>query len=797
MAVGVALVATLFVLWIVVAPRWVRDKATRTALARGLVLTVREVRLGLGTVQLEGLTVAPEGVAGIKLTVATAHAPWTLRGVGKLTLDQVVVELEGDVPTVRDELQRWRDRHPSTTTTEAGGPARTVLAQTVTVQWRGASASALTARIREIESVGSRLMVRDAAGTFPVPGSPVDLEVEGLNFEVDRGAGTLLGATAHKVTVRLVSSPPSTEAPEGAASAGPAPLASQTPPTTQVKGPMKGKAPTLAASAAPKIGGPPAVAPPVPPPPSPLWARLDAQKVRLDALLARMGHGLELKVDELTLDLRSGRLGPWIARVVLGADALTLEMQPAAKDGRKPLELHALVPRGPGKWSAELRAGPASLAEIGVAEGNFGLTAVDKTTVVARGALELDPELKTVAADGTIQIGNVALQHAGLSDLPITGIEASIKGVLTSGGDFSAWSLTGGRVELGKGRVEVEGTYERVLDTTGKQVPKLAMAWSIPTSSCGEVLASMPKGLLPRLEGLEMSGTFAAHGRVAFDARAPEKTDVDFGLDQHCRVNKAPVGLSMARFQKPFELRVYDAKGQPKTAVFGPGSGTWTPFSQISPYVVDAVLTCEDGAFFSHAGFSAGAIRNALIANLRAGKFMLGASTVTMQTAKNAFLDRKKQLGRKLEEAVFTTWLEQALSKNQILELYLNVIEFGPDLYGIGPASMHWFGRPPSDLDPAEAMFLISLLPSPVKRHGMWAAGAPGEGYLGYVRTLLKEAHRRGKLDDEEYEAASKAPLVFHKPGQPLPPPHGINPSKVDPGKADDPAWDPVLAPTD
>ncbi|MBL8717775.1 MAG: transglycosylase domain-containing protein [Myxococcales bacterium] len=781
------------------APRWIRSKALKTAAARGLVLTVRDVRLGLGTVQLEGLTVAPEGVAGVKVAITTAHAPWTLRGVGKLTLDQVVVDLEGDGSVLREELQRWRERHPSAATGEASASTRSIVLQTVTLNWTGGLASPVTARVREIESVGGRLFVRDAAGRVSVPVSPVDLEVEGLTFEVDRGAGTLVGAAARKVAVRLVASRMHGAAESGPAAVGPSVAVSQTPSAVPVKGPIK-QAIATKPSVVPKPSAaapPKAPLPPTPTPPSPLWARLDAQKARLDALLARMGHGLELKVDELSLELDSGRLGPWIARVVLGTDALTLEMQPAEKDGRKPLELHALVPRGPGKWSAELRAGPASLAEVGIAEGNFGLSGVDKSTVLARGALELDPELKTVAADGTVQVGNVSLQHAGLSDLPLTGIEASIKGVLTSGGDFSAWSLTGGRIELGKGRVDVEGTYERVVDPTGKQVPKLAMAWAIPTSSCGDVLASMPKGLMPRLDGLEMTGTFAAHGRVVFDARALEKTDVDFGLDQRCRVNKAPVGLSMDRFHKPFELRVYDGKGQPKTALFGPGSGNWTPFSQISPYVVDAVLTCEDGAFFSHAGFSAGAIRNALIANLRAGKFMLGASTVSMQTAKNAFLDRKKQLGRKLEEAVLTAWLEQALSKNQILELYLNVIEFGPDLYGIGPASMHWFGRPPSDLDPAEAMFLISLLPSPVKRHGMWGAGAPSEGYLGYVRTLLKEAHRRGKLDDEEYEAASKAPLVFHKPGQPLPPPHGINASKVDPGKADDPAWDPVLAPTD
>ena len=124
--------------------------------------------------------------------------------------------------------------------------------------------------------------------------------------------------------------------------------------------------------------------------------------------------------------------------------------------------------------------------------------------------------------------------------------------------------------------------------------------------------------------------------------------------------------------------------------------------------------------------------------------------------------------------------------------------EFGPNLYGIGPAAWHYFGRPASELDPLEATFLISILPSPVKRHGMWDVGSVGDGYRDYLRSLLKEELRRGKLEDEEYQAAVAEPLVFHRPGTPLPPSRTLSP-KGGPfdKKGIDDGFDPVWAPSD
>ena len=124
----------------------------------------------------------------------------------------------------------------------------------------------------------------------------------------------------------------------------------------------------------------------------------------------------------------------------------------------------------------------------------------------------------------------------------------------------------------------------------------------------------------------------------------------------------------------------------------------------ISPYFVHAVLAHEDAGFFSHHGFSEMHIRSALIRNLQEGRYVVGASTITMQLVKNVFLHREKTLARKIQEVLLTWWIERVMPKRDILELYLNVIEYGPGIYGIRRGARHYFNRLPAQLSPAELL---------------------------------------------------------------------------------------------
>ena len=145
----------------------------------------------------------------------------------------------------------------------------------------------------------------------------------------------------------------------------------------------------------------------------------------------------------------------------------------------------------------------------------------------------------------------------------------------------------------------------------------------------------------------------------------------------------------------------------------------WVPYSAISPHLKCAVLVSEDINFFGHHGFEAAEIETALKDAVDAWGIPRGASTVTQQVAKNLWLSPSRNPLRKIKEAILTWQLERTLDKRRILEIYLNVAEFGPGIYGAEAASRRYFGKSAAALDEREAAQLAAALPSP----GLWNPG--------------------------------------------------------------------------
>jgi len=139
----------------------------------------------------------------------------------------------------------------------------------------------------------------------------------------------------------------------------------------------------------------------------------------------------------------------------------------------------------------------------------------------------------------------------------------------------------------------------------------------------------------------------------------------------------------------------------------------WVPLRSISPYLMKAVLIAEDDKFWSHRGFDKEAIQKAFEKNLEAGKFKLGGSTISQQLTKNLYLTPSKNPVRKLKEAIITWRLERTLSKRRILELYLNVVEWGEGIFGAEAAARRHFGKSASALTAEEAAKLAAALPNP------------------------------------------------------------------------------------
>lgn len=171
-------------------------------------------------------------------------------------------------------------------------------------------------------------------------------------------------------------------------------------------------------------------------------------------------------------------------------------------------------------------------------------------------------------------------------------------------------------------------------------------------------------------------------------------------------------------------------------------SHRWAAYGAISPHLKRAVLVGEDINFFSHDGFERTELEKAMRDAWEEKKVPRGASTVTQQLAKNLWLSPSRNPLRKLEEAILTVQLERHLEKRRILEIYLNVVELGPGIYGAEAASRHYFGKPASALSEWEAASLAASLPNPDD----WHPGSQSRAYRNRVNTLLRRMAKAGFL---------------------------------------------------
>ncbi|MCZ6915312.1 MAG: monofunctional biosynthetic peptidoglycan transglycosylase [Gemmatimonadetes bacterium] len=153
----------------------------------------------------------------------------------------------------------------------------------------------------------------------------------------------------------------------------------------------------------------------------------------------------------------------------------------------------------------------------------------------------------------------------------------------------------------------------------------------------------------------------------------------------------------------------------------------WVHYRDIATHLKNAVIVSEDIEFFEHEGFSSTEIRAAIEEALEQGEAPRGASTLTQQVAKNLWLSPSRNPWRKAKEALLTVQLERHLEKERILEIHLNVAQFGPGIFGVGAAARHYFAKPASDLTRWEAALLAASLPRPTT----WHPGVQDNRYLG------------------------------------------------------------------
>ena len=185
------------------------------------------------------------------------------------------------------------------------------------------------------------------------------------------------------------------------------------------------------------------------------------------------------------------------------------------------------------------------------------------------------------------------------------------------------------------------------------------------------------------------------------------------------------------------------------------GLSEWTPLSGMSRVLRTAVVYGEDSTFFEHGGVKLEALRDALIRNVREWRFAMGGSTISQQVVKNVFLTGEKSVERKIKEFFLTRRLEERFSKEQILEVYLNIAEFGIDLNGVDQASWYYFGKSPAEVEAGEGAFLASLLSSPKSMHRrILNAGKIGRAKLRKIARILSDMARTHEITEPDLERA-------------------------------------------
>lgn len=340
------------------------------------------------------------------------------------------------------------------------------------------------------------------------------------------------------------------------------------------------------------------------------------------------------------------------------------------------------------------------------------------------------------------------LQFLARDPFTVRGLHVELNGTLAT---VKAESIVGSHKRIYKdpltlksvviGPVDIDAPLDRAVQASsrGATLTVDVNRWHVEGKEpCQKWLDAVPDELKDGpISEMKLTGNFAIDLTI--------KPEVHLKISNQCVLAKGPPPKFIQALAGRFKYTAYHPDGKPFERETGPGTADWVPLQLISPNMGTALTTTEDPGFLYHRGIIPQAIENSLKDNLKLGKFFRGGSTLTMQLAKNLWLSRTRTLGRKLQEAILTVALESSLPKDKILELYLNIVEYGPNLYGIGPAAKELLKKAPLELSIADSMYLVLRLPAP--NHS-----ASYEQMRGMIGKLLDNAMKAGKVSADIVE---------------------------------------------
>lgn len=389
-------------------------------------------------------------------------------------------------------------------------------------------------------------------------------------------------------------------------------------------------------------------------------------------------------------------------------------------------------------------------------------------------------EAPTPQLRATATATSFSLQHAALSPEPVVVPSATFSAEFapTEDSDGLRWSW---EATLGEARFSGDGTAR----PEGERWRVDAAFWVADSTSCQVLWEALPAGLHPDLphEALQWSGEVAGADDESTDSEAVPRMSFQYtaGVPDSFRLQTGgTIGCVPNATDSRFDPAVLLSEtfiqevteGVDAPVFVGPGTPGYIGIDAVPSYVPALMHLSEEVAFFDNNGFSRTLIARAVRTNIADGRYVYGGSTVTQQLVKNLYFSREKTIARKVQEAVIVWAVEASVPKWRILELYMNCIEFGPNVYGIQAAAQHYFGVDAATLTPLEAAFLAALKPAPWRGDAVRARGeSPAQDWWNErLVVLLDRLIEYGPYITPE-ERASYAPHVVRfapEPGHPL-----------------------------
>jgi len=473
--------------------------------------------------------------------------------------------------------------------------------------------------------------------------------------------------------------------------------------------------------------------------------RIEMQDVRVDMVSSADGRPLELGAWDAQLEV-TGSSGARVVDLAVQRHGGG-ELRSVARLGRDaPIQLEA--------WLTVMPLEPV----VEVLGHRFGVRATAGTlSGHLAGAIPADLRRGEAKLEG--HLDGLVLEGRRLSTEPVGPWRLSLAGIVDFDRQSRELHLREGRIAFGENdslRVGVEGVYE-----VRRGGPRFRLEARVDQLRYQDALDALPPQLSLGDEAPRIPGLLDARVRISGPLRDPEAWAVEAKLDL--------TGLRAASKNVPFFLRgpfIYhpvDAQGRTREVWVGPKNPSFVSYDELPRYVARAVTTSEDAGFFYHPGFDFDELKESII-DAAEGARVRGASTLTQQLAKNLFLSRERTYARKVREALFTLALEAALPKSRLMEIYLNIIEWGPNLYGIGEAARHYFGVGARNLTVQQAVFLATIIPNPVRYHGLFERGALTGTWERRTRDLIHKMRAAGFISVAEAAEAEYSPLHFRRP---------------------------------